>query len=81
MLSVHSHKIYVPAIQTASWQAALWGVHQCWLHVQAYQDRLSQLFAGGADILDMKARTELASLVGLKVTIPPANPAYSTCDL
>ena len=56
-------------------------MHQCWLHVQAYQDRLSQLFAGGADILDMKARTELASLVGLKVTIPPASPAYSTCDL
>lgn len=36
--------------------------------VQAYQDRISQLFAGGADILDIKARSELASLVGLKVS-------------
>ncbi len=37
--------------------------------MQAYQDRISQLFAGGADILDIKARSELASLVGLKVSI------------
>ncbi|CAK0773671.1 hypothetical protein CVIRNUC_004090 [Coccomyxa viridis] len=35
-------------------------------YAQAYQDRISQLFAGGADILDIKARSELASLVGLK---------------
>lgn len=33
---------------------------------QAYQDRLAQLFARGSD-LDIKARTELASLVGAKV--------------
>ncbi|KAK9915563.1 hypothetical protein WJX75_000816 [Coccomyxa subellipsoidea] len=32
---------------------------------QAYQDRLAQLFARGSD-LDIKARTELASLVGAK---------------
>lgn len=36
---------------------------------QAYQDRLAQLFARGSD-LDIKARTELASLVGAKVPLP-----------
>lgn len=41
-------------------------VHVCW---QAYQDRLAQLFARGSD-LDIKARTELASLVGAKVPLP-----------
>ena len=41
---------------------------------QAYQDRLAQLFARGSD-LDIKARTELASLVGAKVS--PAHCRYS----
>ncbi len=36
--------------------------------LQVYHDRISQLFAGGADILDIKARSELASLVGIKVS-------------
>ncbi|CAL5218737.1 g452 [Coccomyxa viridis] len=35
-------------------------------YAQVYHDRISQLFAGGADILDIKARSELASLVGIK---------------
>lgn len=35
-------------------------------YTQLYQDRLAVLFAAGSD-LDIKARAELASLVGLKV--------------
>jgi hypothetical protein len=37
-------------------------------YTQLYQDRLAQLFANGSD-LDIKARAELASLVGLKVEL------------
>ena len=52
-----------------AWQALFKGTHRTDTHIlQAYQDRISQLFAGGADILDIKARSELASLVGLKVS-------------
>ena len=59
-----------------SWQGFSRGTRSCspvphdtdMQSVQAYQDRISQLFAGGADILDIKARSELASLVGLKVS-------------
>ena len=59
-----------------AWQGSLQGTRSCRpaphatdkQTVQAYQDRISQLFAGGADILDIKARSELASLVGLKVS-------------
>ena len=36
--------------------------------LQAYQDRLAQLFAGGPEILDIRARSELASLVSIKVS-------------
>ena len=46
-----------------------WVLSQSQLLLQAYHNRISQLFAGGADILDIKARSELASLVGIKVSM------------
>ena len=36
--------------------------------LQAYQDRLAQLFAGGPEMQDIRARSELASLVSVKVS-------------